>query len=100
MTGRADQGARGRAAALNAQHQLAGRRTQSAPRLVAAGLPSLLIFALAGLTILRGGASALGDRDAAVGPDGQRAPAGEQLQQLVADDLAAPALKGADVRRG
>ena len=42
--------------------------------------------------------SALGDRDVAVGPDGERAPAGEQLQQLVADDLAAPALEGADVR--
>ncbi len=51
-----------------------------AAALVAAGLLSLLLFPLAGLTILRGGAgpgetggpSALGDRDVAVGPDGQR----------------------------
>ena len=53
-----------------------------AAALVAAGLLSLLLFPLAGLTILRGGgadgaagASELGDRDVAVGPDGQRAAA-------------------------
>jgi Kef-type K+ transport system membrane component KefB len=53
-----------------------------AAALVAAGLLSLLLFPLAGLTILRGGGgdgagggSALGDRDVAVGPDGQRAAA-------------------------
>jgi len=46
-----------------------------AAALVAAGLLSLLLFPLAGLTVLRagGGGSALGDRDVAVGPDGQRA---------------------------
>ncbi len=52
-----------------------------AAALVAAGLLSLLIFPLAGLTILRtaGGppGSALGDRHVAVGPDGQRAAAVE-----------------------
>ena len=71
-----------------------------AAALVAAGLLSLLVFPLAGLTILRGeDPSALdGDRDVAVGADGQRAPAVEQLQQLVAHDLTTPALKGADVR--
>lgn len=40
------------------------------------GLVSLLVFPLAGLTILRGGGggsgSALGDRDVPVGADGQR----------------------------
>ena len=53
-----------------------------AAALVAAGLLSLLLFPLAGLTLLRGGGggganggSALGDRDVAVGPDGQRAAA-------------------------
>jgi len=51
--------------------------------LIAAGLLSLLIFPLAGLTLLRGddppagGPSELGDRDVAVGPDGQRAAAVE-----------------------
>ncbi len=48
-----------------------------AAALVAAGLLSLLVFPLAGLTILRGGSgsgsgSALGDRDVPVGADGQR----------------------------
>ncbi len=47
-----------------------------AAALVAAGLLSLLVFPLAGLTILRGGGggsgSALGDRDVPVGADGQR----------------------------
>ena len=49
-----------------------------AAALIAAGLLSLLIFPLAGLTILRGGGdpdgggSALGDRDVPVGPDGER----------------------------
>jgi len=52
-----------------------------AAALVAAGLLSLLLFPLAGLTILRGSGadadgpgagSALGDHDVAVGPDGQR----------------------------
>jgi Kef-type K+ transport system membrane component KefB len=46
-----------------------------AAALVAAGLLSLLIFPLAGLTILRGGGapgSELGDGDVPVGPDGQR----------------------------
>jgi hypothetical protein len=52
-----------------------------AAALVAAGLLSLLLFPLTGLTILRGGAgsggqaqaagSTLGDRDVAVGPHGQ-----------------------------
>jgi Kef-type K+ transport system membrane component KefB len=60
-----------------------------AAALVAAGLLSLLLFPIAGLTILRGGAgaggagaarSALGDRDVAVGADGQRAATVEQLQ--------------------
>jgi hypothetical protein len=71
-----------------------------AAALVAAGLLSLLVFPLAGLTILRGeDPSALdGDRDVAVGPDGQRPPPVEQLQQLVAHDLTAPALQRADVR--
>jgi Kef-type K+ transport system membrane component KefB len=72
-----------------------------AAALVAAGLLSLLIFPLAGLTILRGGGpSALGDGDVAVGPDGQRAAPVEELQQLVADDRAAPALQRADLRPG
>lgn len=48
-----------------------------AAALVAAGLLSLLIFPLAGLTILRGERSELGDRDVAVGPDGERALAVE-----------------------
>lgn len=48
-----------------------------AAALVAAGLLSLLIFPLAGLTILRGERSELGDRDMAVGPDGERALAVE-----------------------
>ena len=52
-----------------------------AAALVAAGLLSLLIFPLAGLTILRTApgppGSALGDRHVAVGPDGQRAAAVE-----------------------
>ena len=49
-----------------------------AAALIAAGLLSLLIFPLAGLTILRGGGdpdgggSTLGDRDVPVGPDGER----------------------------
>ena len=87
------------ATAIGLQLGLVGSAESAA--LVAAGLLSLLVFPLAGLTILRGGAeapSALGDRDVAVGPDGQRAAPVEQLQQLVADDLAAPALEGADVR--
>lgn len=48
-----------------------------AAALVAAGLLSLLIFPLGGLTILRGERSELGDRDVAVGPDGERALAVE-----------------------
>ena len=65
-----------------------------AAALVAAGLLSLLLFPLAGLTLLRGGGggrgeeaggpaaarSALGDRHVAVGPDGQRSAAVEQLE--------------------
>ena len=43
-----------------------------AAALVAAGLLSLLIFPLAGLTILRGGGSELGDGDVPVGTDRQR----------------------------
>ena len=52
-----------------------------AAALVAAGLLSLL-SSRCRLTILRGGGppSALGDRDMAVGADGQRTPAVEQLQ--------------------
>jgi Kef-type K+ transport system membrane component KefB len=54
-----------------------------AAALIAAGLLSLLIFPLAGLTLLRGAdpppgePSQLGDRHVAVGPDGQRAAAVE-----------------------
>ena len=69
-----------------------------AAALVAAGLLSLLLFPLAGLTLLRGSGggggsgggeeaggpaaarSALGDRHVAVGPDGQRSAAVEQLE--------------------
>jgi Kef-type K+ transport system membrane component KefB len=51
-----------------------------AAALVSAGLLSLLVFPLAGLTILRGGGSDVGDGDVPVGPDRQRAPAVEQLQ--------------------
>jgi Kef-type K+ transport system membrane component KefB len=51
-----------------------------AAALVAAGLLSLLLFPLAGLTILRGAPSELGDGDVAVGADRERAAAVEQLQ--------------------
>jgi Kef-type K+ transport system membrane component KefB len=51
-----------------------------AAALVAAGLLSLLLFPVAGLTILRGAPSELGDGDVAVGADRQRAAAVEQLQ--------------------
>jgi Kef-type K+ transport system membrane component KefB len=51
-----------------------------AAALVAAGLLSLLAFPLAGLTILRGGSSAVGDDDVLVGADGERALAVEQLE--------------------
>ena len=87
------------ATAIGLELDLVG--SAEAAALVAAGLLSLLLFPLAGLTILRGGGggapSALGDRDVAVGPDGQRPAAVKQLQQLVADDRAAPALQGPDV---
>jgi hypothetical protein len=51
-----------------------------AAALVAAGLLSLLLFPLAGLTILRGAPSELGDGDVAVGADRERAAPVEQLQ--------------------
>ena len=51
-----------------------------AAALVAAGLLSLLLFPLAGLTILRGAPSELGDGDVAVGADREGAAAVEQLQ--------------------
>ena len=45
-------------------------------------------------------ASGLGDLDAAALADAERAPAGQQLEQLRADELAAPALQRAHVRLG
>lgn len=59
------------ATAIGLELELIGGAEAAA--LVAAGLLSLLLFPLAGLTILRG--SALGDGDVPVGADGERAPA-------------------------
>jgi hypothetical protein len=91
------------ATAIGLELKLVG--SAEAAALVAAGLLSLLVFPLAGLTILRGGGepggpgsvAGDGDGDVAVRTDRQRPAPVQQLQQLVADDLAAPALQGADV---
>src|SRR5690242_7977104 len=56
--------------------------------------------AAAGVPEFFSGGLGLGDLHAPALADAQRAPAGEQLEQLRAHELAAPALQGADVGLG